>query len=94
MCFPSEMVQCRPLRQDPDIIMVGELRDADTILAALEITDSGHKVFSTLHTASAVESIDRIIGETPPIEQRTGAESSAETLRCVISAETCSQFRW
>ena len=47
------------LRQDPDIIMIGELRDAETILAALEITDSGHKVFSTLHTASAVESIDR-----------------------------------
>jgi twitching motility protein PilT len=73
------------LRQDPDIIMVGELRDADTILAALEITDSGHKVFSTLHTASAVESIDRIIGETPPIEQERVRNRLAETLRCVIS---------
>ena len=72
------------LRQDPDIIMVGELRDADTILAALEITDSGHKVFSTLHTASAVE-IDRIIGETPPIEQERVRNRLAETLRCVIS---------
>lgn len=73
------------LRQDPDIIMVGELRDADTILAALEITDSGHKVYSTLHTASAVESIDRIIGETPPIEQERVRNRLAETLRCVIS---------
>jgi twitching motility protein PilT len=73
------------LRQDPDIIMVGELRDADTILAALEITDSGHKVFSTLHTASAVESIDRIIGETPPIEQERVRNRLADTLRCVIS---------
>ncbi|MBN1397844.1 MAG: Flp pilus assembly complex ATPase component TadA [Bacteroidetes bacterium] len=73
------------LRQDPDIIMVGELRDADTILAALEVTDSGHKVFSTLHTASAVESIDRIIGETPPLEQERVRNRLGETLKCVIS---------
>jgi twitching motility protein PilT len=73
------------LRQDPDIIMVGELRDADTIMAALEITDSGHKVFSTLHTASAVESIDRIIGETSPIEQERVRNRLADMIRCVIS---------
>ncbi len=73
------------LRQDPDIIMLGELRDPDTILTALEITDSGHKVFSTLHTASAVESIDRIIGETPPMEQERVRNRLADTLRCVIS---------
>jgi twitching motility protein PilT len=73
------------LRQDPDIIMIGELRDTETIFAALEITDSGHKVFSTLHTASAVESIDRIIGETPPIEQERVRNRLADTLRCVIS---------
>jgi twitching motility protein PilT len=73
------------LRQDPDIIMIGELRDPDTIMTALEITDSGHKVFSTLHTASAVESIDRIIGETPPIEQERVRNRLADTLRCVVS---------
>jgi twitching motility protein PilT len=73
------------LRQDPDIIMVGELRDPETILTALEITDSGHKVFSTLHTASAVESIDRIIGEIPPNEQERVRIRLGETLRCVIS---------
>ncbi len=73
------------LRQDPDIIMLGELRDPETILTALEITDSGHKVFSTLHTASAVESIDRIIGETPPIEQERVRNRLADTLRAVIS---------
>ncbi len=73
------------LRQDPDIIMVGELRDPETILTALEITDSGHKVFSTLHTASAVESIDRIIGEIPPVEQERVRNRLGETLRCVIS---------
>jgi len=73
------------LRQDPDIIMLGELRDPDTIMTALEITDSGHKVFSTLHTASAVESIDRIIGETSPEEQERVRNRLADTLRCVIS---------
>ena len=73
------------LRQDPDIIMIGELRDPETILVALEITDSGHKVFSTLHTASAVESIDRIIGETPHVEQERVRNRLGDVLRCVIS---------
>jgi len=73
------------LRQDPDIIMIGELRDPETIMVALEITDSGHKVFSTLHTASAVESIDRIIGEIPPVEQERVRNRLGETLRAVLS---------
>jgi len=73
------------LRQDPDVIIIGELRDPDTILTALEVTDSGHKVFSTLHTSSAVESIDRIIGEVPPIEQERVRHRLADVLQCVIS---------
>ncbi len=73
------------LRQDPDIIVIGEMRDPETILTALEITDSGHKVFSTLHTASAVETIDRIIGEVPPVEQERVRLRLADTLSCVIS---------
>jgi twitching motility protein PilT len=73
------------LRQDPDIIIIGELRDPDTILTALEITDSGHKVFSTLHTSSAVESIDRIIGEIPPIEQERVRNRLADVIQCVVS---------
>jgi twitching motility protein PilT len=73
------------LRQDPDIIVIGELRDPDTILTALEVTDSGHKVFSTLHTSSAVESIDRIIGEVPPIEQERVRNRLADIIQCVIS---------
>ncbi len=73
------------LRQDPDIVMITEMRDADTILTALEITDSGHKVFSTLHTASAVESIDRIVAEVPPTEQDRVWTRLADVLRCVIS---------
>jgi twitching motility protein PilT len=61
------------------------MRDPDTIMTALEITDSGHKVFSTLHTASAVETIDRIIGEVPPIEQERVRMRLADTLACVMS---------
>lgn len=83
LSFKDGAVQA--LRQDPDIIMVGELRDPDTIMTALEITDSGHKVFSTLHTASAVESIDRIIGEVPPVEQERVRNRLGTTLRCVVS---------
>lgn len=73
------------LRQDPDIIVVGEMRDPDTIMTVLEVTDSGHKVFSTLHTASAVESIDRIIAECPSQEQERVRTRLADTLQCVIS---------
>ncbi|MBI3580173.1 MAG: PilT/PilU family type 4a pilus ATPase, partial [Ignavibacteriales bacterium] len=83
LSFKDGAVQA--LRQDPDIIMIGELRDPETILTALEITDSGHKVYSTLHTASAVESIDRIIGETPPVEQERVRNRLADTLRSVMS---------
>jgi len=73
------------LRQDPDIIVIGEMRDPDTIMAALEVADSGHKVLSTLHTSSAVESIDRIIAEVPPIEQDRVRNRLADVLKCVIS---------
>jgi len=83
LSFKDGAVQA--LRQDPDIIMIGELRDPETILTALEITDSGHKVYSTLHTASSVESIDRIIGETPPAEQERVRNRLADTLRVVMS---------
>lgn len=73
------------LRQDPDIIVIGELRDPETIVAALDVTDSGHKVFSTLHTSSAVETIDRIIGETDVQEQERVRMRLADVLRCIVS---------
>ncbi len=73
------------LRQDPDIVVIGEMRDPETIMAALEVTDSGHKVFSTLHTSSAVESLDRIIAEVSPIEQTRVRIRLADVLKCVIS---------
>jgi len=73
------------LRQDPDIVVIGEMRDPETIQAALEITDSGHKVFSTLHTSSAMETIDRIVAEVPSEEQERVRHRLGDVLRCVIS---------
>ena len=73
------------LRQDPDIIVIGELRDPETIMTALEITDSGHKTFSTLHTSSAMDSIERILGEVPTEEQNRVRARLADVLTCVIS---------
>jgi len=73
------------MRQDPDIIVIGEMRDPDTILAALEVTDTGHKVFSTLHTSSAVESIDRIVAEVHPNEQERVRNRLADVLVSVVS---------
>lgn len=73
------------LRQDPDIIVIAEMRDPETILAALEVTDTGHKVFSTLHTSSAVESIDRIIAEVHPNEQERVRNRLADVLISVVS---------
>jgi len=73
------------LRQDPDIIVVGEMRDPETIMACLEISDTGHKVFSTLHTGSSVETIDRIVAECPPEEQERVRVRLADQLRVVVS---------
>ena len=57
------------LRQDPDVVLVGEMRDLETIEAALTIAETGHLVFATLHTNSAVQSINRIIDVFPPHQQ-------------------------
>ena len=73
------------LRQDPDIIMIGEMRDPETIDSAIEASDTGHKVFSTLHTASAVESLDRMVAEYPQAEQDRVRIRLADVLRCVVS---------
>jgi twitching motility protein PilT len=73
------------LRQDPDIIMVGEMRDPNTISTVLEITDSGHKAFTTLHTSSAIDSIHRIVAEFPPEEQERVRNRLADVLSVIIS---------
>lgn len=81
--FADGMVQ--GLRQDPDIVIVGEMRDPETITTAMETADTGHKVFSTLHTGSAVESIDRIVAEYPSEEQDRIRYRLADVLRCIVS---------
>ncbi|HEX7962903.1 MAG TPA: type IV pilus twitching motility protein PilT [Terriglobales bacterium] len=73
------------LRQDPDVILVGEMRDLETISTALHAAETGHLVFSTLHTLDAVETINRIISVFPPPEQKQIRLQLAATLRAVIS---------
>ena len=73
------------LRQDPDVILVGEMRDLETIGTALHAAETGHLVFSTLHTLDAVETINRIIAVFPPPEQKQIRMQLAATLRAVIS---------
>ena len=58
------------LRQDPDVILVGEMRDEETIETALHAAETGHLVMSTLHTLDAVETVNRIIGMFPPHQQK------------------------
>jgi len=83
LSFKDGIVQA--LRQDPDVIVIGEMRDPATISAALEITDTGHKVYSTLHTSSAVESIDRILAECEVNEQERVRNRLADVLVAIIS---------
>lgn len=83
LSFKEGVIQA--LRQDPDIIVIGEMRDPETIMAALEVTDTGHKVFSTLHTSSAVESLDRIIAEVSPSEQERVRYRLADVLVSAVS---------
>lgn len=91
LSFRDGVVQA--LRQDLDIMVIGEMRDADTIIAALEVTDTGHKVFSTLHTSSTVESIDRIIAEVPESEQTRVRHRLADVLTAVISQKLVPDLR-
>lgn len=73
------------LREDPDIILVGEMRDKETINLALHAADTGHLVFSTLHTVDAKETINRIIAQFPTDEQNRVRMSLAGVLQGVIS---------
>ena len=73
------------LRQDPDVILVGEMRDLETISTALLAAETGHMVFSTLHTLDATETIQRIIAVFPPPEQKQIRLQLAATLKAVVS---------
>jgi twitching motility protein PilT len=73
------------LREDPDIILVGEMRDLETISLAVEAASTGHLVFSTLHTSSAYKSVDRVIEVFPSQEQPLIRSTLADGLRAVIA---------
>lgn len=75
----------RALRQDPDVILVGEMRDLETIGAAVTAAETGHLVFGTLHTTGAAETVDRIVDAFPTDQQEQIRAQLASSLICVIS---------
>lgn len=77
------------LREDPDIILVGEMRDLETIRLAMTAAETGHLVFGTLHTSSAAKTIDRIIDVFPAEEKEMMRAMLSESLRAVISQTLC-----
>jgi twitching motility protein PilT len=77
------------LREDPDIVLLGEMRDLETIAIALETAETGHLVFGTLHTSSAPSTIDRIIDQYPPAQQEQIRVMLANSLKGVIAQMLC-----
>jgi len=75
------------LRQDPDIVLIGEMRDLETIESALVVAETGHLVFSTLHTNSAVQTINRIIDVFPPHQQSQVRAQLSLVLQAVVSQQ-------
>jgi len=73
------------LREDPDVVLVGEMRDLETIEAAISISETGHLAFATLHTNSASESINRIVDSFPTNQQEQVRVSLSFSLRAIIS---------
>jgi len=80
------------LREDPDIVLVGEMRDLETIAIAIETAETGHLVFGTLHTSSAPSTVDRIIDQFPADRQSQIRVMLAESLKCVISQVLCKRI--
>jgi twitching motility protein PilT len=80
------------LREDPDIILVGELRDLETVSIAIETAETGHLVFGTLHTTTAAGTIDRIIDQFPADRQSQIRVMLAESLKGVISQTLCKKI--
>jgi len=77
------------LREDPDIVLVGEMRDLETIAIAIETAETGHLVFGTLHTTTAVATVDRIIDQFPPDQQEQIRTMLADSLKGVIAQVLC-----
>jgi len=77
------------LREDPDVVLVGEMRDLETIAIAVETAETGHLVFGTLHTTTAPSTVDRIIDQFPADRQEQIRQMLAESLRGVIAQTLC-----
>lgn len=73
------------LREDPDVILIGEIRDQETLSTAIKASQTGHLVFGTLHTNSAVRTVERVLGMYPPQEQEGVRRAVAETLLGVVA---------
>jgi twitching motility protein PilT len=73
------------LRQDPDVILVGELRDSETMRMALRAADTGHQVLATVHSTNAAQTIERILAMVPPEERSIATSQLAQSLQAVIS---------
>jgi twitching motility protein PilT len=80
------------LREDPDVVLVGELRDLETIAIAIETAETGHLVFGTLHTNTAPSTVDRIIDQFPPDRQAQIRMMLSESLKGVISQTLCKKI--
>ena len=79
------------LREDPDVILIGEMRDLDTIETALTAAETGHLVFGTLHTQSAADSVDRLVDVFPEARQRQIRMQLSMTLKAVVSQQLLPQ---
>ncbi len=75
------------LRQDPDIVLVGEMRDLETMAAAITLAETGHIVFTTLHTMDAAQTVDRIIDVFPPYQQQQVRMQLSNALKAVVSQQ-------
>lgn len=80
------------LREDPDIVLVGEMRDLETIAIAIETAETGHLVFGTLHTTTAVSTVDRIIDQFPPDRQAQVRVMLSESLKGVVAQVLCKKI--
>jgi twitching motility protein PilT len=80
------------LREDPDVILVGELRDLETIAIAIETAETGHLVFGTLHTTTAASTVDRVIDQFPTDRQAQIRVMLSESLRAVIAQTLCKKI--
>ena len=82
-CYPSAVRAS--LREDPDVVLIGEMRDVETMRAAIRLAETGHLVFSTLHTSSACGTLERIVGSFPSDEQDSIIHQLSITLKTIIT---------